>query len=135
MIMSASSVLLTIAAKLYPEKGGHMNVDDLAAGVRDSMTVSRVFGDAIERNGVTLIPVASVAGGGGGGGDNNPEGGSGGGFGLLAKPAGVYVIRGNEVSWQPALDLNRVIVGGQLLGLVALLTLRSFVKKRAKSRR
>jgi hypothetical protein len=45
------------------------------------------------------------------------------------------VIRDNGVSWQPALDLNRVILGGQALGLVALLTLRSFLKKRAKSRR
>lgn len=112
-----------------------MKVDDVTAGVRDSMTVSRVFGDAIERNGVTIIPVASITGGGGGGGDNRPEGGSGGGFGLLAKPAGVYVIRGSDVTWQPALDLNRVILGGQALGLVALLTLRSFLKKRAKSRR
>jgi uncharacterized spore protein YtfJ len=94
-----------------------------------------VFGEPFERDGVTVIPVASITGGGGGGGDNSAEGGSGGGFGMFAKPAGVYVIRGTDVSWQPAFDLNRVIVGGQLLGLVALLTLRSFVKKRAKSRR
>jgi uncharacterized spore protein YtfJ len=99
------------------------------------LSVNRVFGEPFERDGVTVIPVASITGGGGGGGDNSAEGGSGGGFGMLAKPAGVYVIRGTDVSWQPAFDLNRVIVGGQLLGLVALLTLRSFVKKRAKSRR
>ena len=36
--------------------------------VKDTMTVSRVFGDAYEHDGVTVIPVASVRGGGGGGG-------------------------------------------------------------------
>src|SRR5688572_13972074 len=102
-----------------------MKIEDLTSGVRDSLSVNRVFGEPFERDGVTVIPVASITGGGGGGGDNSAEGGSGGGFGMFAKPAGVYVIRGTDVSWQPAFDLNRVIVGGQLLGLVALLTLRS----------
>jgi uncharacterized spore protein YtfJ len=36
--------------------------------VKDTMTVSRVFGAAYEADGVTIIPVASVRGGGGGGG-------------------------------------------------------------------
>ena len=111
-----------------------MKVDDVTAGVRDSMTVSRVFGDAIERNGVTIIPVALIAGGGGGGGDNSTEGGSGAGFGLRAKPVGVYVIRGNDVSWQPALDLNRVILGGQLVAVFALLAIRGIVKARLRRR-
>ena len=112
-----------------------MKIEELTSGVRESLSVKRVFGEPVERNGVTLIPVASVTGGGGGGGDNSEAGGSGGGFGMHARPAGVYVIRGSDVSWQPALDLNRAIIGGQVLGLVALLTLRSFLKKRAKARR
>ena len=113
-----------------------MKIEELTEGMRDSLSVKRVFGDPYERDGVTIIPVASVTGGGGGGGDNSPEtGGSGAGFGMLAKPAGVYVIKNGEVSWQPAIDINRAILGGQVLGLVVLLTLRSFVKKRAKKRR
>ncbi|MEV7973129.1 hypothetical protein [Cellulomonas sp. NPDC089187] len=39
-----------------------------------------------------------------------------GGFGTHTRPVGVYVIRDGEVSWQPAFDLNRVILGGQIVG-------------------
>jgi len=100
-------------------------IADLVGGIRDASNVKRVFGDAIERDGVTVIPVATVIGGGGGGGENSPEGGSGGGFGVYAKPTGVYVIRGSDVRWEPALDLN-------MLGLVALLILRTALKRRSR---
>ena len=61
-----------------------MKVDELLLGVRDAITVRRVYGEAIEADGVTLIPAAMVAGGGGGGGDE--AGNGGGGFGLRARP-------------------------------------------------
>ena len=80
-----------------------MDVNQLMQQTRDALTVSRLFGEPHERNGVTVIPVAVVRGGGGGGqGEGSgPEGvgtgsGSGGGFGLAAKPAGAYVIEGNQ---------------------------------------
>ena len=50
------------------------------------------------------------------------------GFGVMAQPAGAFVIKGNEVSWQPALDLNRVILMGQVVAIVALFTARAIVK-------
>lgn len=100
--------------------------------VRDTMTVRRVFGDPIERDGVTVIPAANVTGGGGGGGD--VQGNAGGGFGVVAKPAGAYVIKDGEVRWEPAFDLNRTILVGQIVAIVALLTLRSIVKAIAKRR-
>ena len=37
-------------------------------------------------------------------------------------PLGVYVIRGSDVTWQPALDLQRIITGGQAVGALAILT-------------
>jgi uncharacterized spore protein YtfJ len=103
---------------------------------RDVMTVRRVFGDPIERDGVTVIPVAKVRGGGGGGfgEDATRSRGGGGGFGVAAGPAGVYVIREGRVIWRPALDLNRTILMGQIIAIVALLTLRSIVKALAKRR-
>jgi uncharacterized spore protein YtfJ len=93
------------------------DVDELLAGARDAITVKRVFGDQIERNGVTVIPAARVFGGGGGGGDAQNNGG--GGFGLAAKPIGVYVIHGEDVRWQPAVDPARdwQVVAG--LGVLA----------------
>ena len=42
-------------------------VTDLMQGWRDNFTVRRVFGDVVEKDNVTIIPVAMVAGGGGGG--------------------------------------------------------------------
>ena len=49
-------------------KGGVMpDIDATLKGARDAMTVSRVFGEPIERGEVTVIPVAQIQGGGGGG--------------------------------------------------------------------
>ena len=94
----------------------------------DALHVKRVFGEPIERDGALFIPAARVRGGSIGGGDNEGNGGSG--FGITAKPAGMYVIRDGTATWQPALDLNRVILGGQIVGIVALLVLRSILKRR-----
>ena len=103
---------------------------------RDVLTVRRVFGEPIERDGVTVIPAAKIRGGGGGGSGSGPngEGGGGGGFGVSATPAGAYVIKDGNVRWEPALDLGRTIFMGQLVGIVALLTLRSIVKALTKRR-
>ncbi|HSL12528.1 MAG TPA: spore germination protein GerW family protein [Actinomycetota bacterium] len=100
----------------------------------DVMTVKRVFGEPYERNGVTVIPAARVQGGAGGGEGEGPNGegkGRGSGYGLNAKPTGVYVIRGDEVVWRPAVDVNRVILGAQLVAIAAILLVRTVVKFRA----
>jgi methyl-branched lipid omega-hydroxylase len=94
-------------------------------GVGDALNVRRVFGEPYELDGCTVIPVAKVAGGaGGGGGEGNKQGesgtGFGTGFGLQARPVGVYQVRGAEVIWKPALDVTRLAKGGQVLaGLLA----------------
>lgn len=100
------------------------------------LTVRRVYGDPIEKDGVTVIPAANVRGGGGGGSGESEGGkGSGGGFGVSASPAGAYVIRADgRVMWRPALDLNRTILMGQIVAIVFLLTVRSVVKAIAKRR-
>jgi uncharacterized spore protein YtfJ len=111
-----------------------MDVQSIFDQARDSMTVKRVFGEPYERDGVTVIPVASVAGGGGGGGGEQGEDkGSGGGFGVTARPAGVYVVKGDTVTWVPAFDLNRVIMGGQIVAVLALLVLRPLFKAKARA--
>jgi uncharacterized spore protein YtfJ len=110
---------------------------ELLDKTRDALTVQRVFGEPYDKDGVTIVPVAKISGGGGGGGGGAPgEGtGSGAGFGMSAAPAGVYVLKNDKVSWQPAVDVNRVILGGQLVALVALLVLRSLIRARARARR
>jgi uncharacterized spore protein YtfJ len=105
-----------------------MNVDEMVQGTHEAMNVRRVYGDPIEKDGLTLIPVASVAGGGGGGGDKDQNGG--GGFGLSAKPIGAYVIKGGEVSFQPTVDVNRAILGGQVIAIFLILALRAILKRK-----
>jgi uncharacterized spore protein YtfJ len=102
-----------------------IDVDSLLAQARESMTVKRVFGEPIERDELTVIPVANVMGGfGGGSGDQRGNGSGGGvGFGIRATPAGVYVIDHGRVRWEPALNLNAVILGGQIVAIVLFLTL------------
>ena len=117
-------------------KESTMELEILLTQARDVMTVKRVFGEPIAHNGVTVIPVATIMGGAGGGQGESGQGeeereGSGGGFGLVARPAGVYVIAGDRVTWQPALDLNRVILGGQVVAIVLLLTIRAVARARA----
>ena len=100
----------------------------------DAMTVRRVFGEPYERNGVTVIPAARVQGGAGGGEGEGPGGdgkGGGSGYALNARPTGVFVIQGDDVAWRPALDVNRAILGGQLVAIAAILLVRTIVKFRA----
>lgn len=115
-----------------------MDVQRLISEARDVITVKRVFGDPYEKDGVTIIPAATVQGGGGGGGGEGPADqgkGGGGGFGLSVRPAGAYVINNGEVTWQPAVDVNRVVAVGGAVAMVAFLMLRSIVRARAKVRK
>jgi uncharacterized spore protein YtfJ len=93
----------------------------------DGMKPDHVYGQPIERDGSLFLPAAKVRGGGGGGGDT--EGNAGGGFGLTAKPAGVYVIRNGDAEWRPAIDVNRIVLGAQVVAIVALLVVRSIFKR------
>jgi uncharacterized spore protein YtfJ len=84
-----------------------------------------------------VIPVARIGGGGGAGsGTGEPDGqrstGSGGGYGLGMVPAGAFVVRDGTVTWRPAVDVNKVILGGQLVAVAALLALRSYLRLRAR---
>lgn len=126
-----------------------MDAQELLAQARDAMTARRVFGEPLEKDGTTILPVASVMGGAGGGsgrtagaaprgatgaaGDTATEAGesaptdegSGYGFGMMAKPLGVYVIRSEEVTWQPAVDRNRQLMLGAIVSILAILATRS----------
>ena len=102
-------------------------------GARDVISVQRVFGDPYEKNGVTVIPAARVQGAAGGGGGEGPDGqgmGSGSGFGVQARPVRALVISGDDVQWRPAIDVNRIIMGGQLIAAAALLLAATVVRSR-----
>lgn len=99
-----------------------MDPRELTKGAREALSVRQVFGEPVERDGVTVIPAATVIGGGGGGagegagqpsnGEAEPQGqsGVGVGFGGVMWPAGAFEIRGGRVTWRPAIDLTRVLL-------------------------
>jgi uncharacterized spore protein YtfJ len=109
---------------------------EMLRNMADNATVRTVFGEPVTGEGVTLVPVAKVSGGAGGGGGAGPDQkgqeahGTGGGLGLSARPVGAYVIRDGRVSWRPAIDVNRAILGGQIVAVVALLTIRALLRSR-----
>jgi uncharacterized spore protein YtfJ len=110
-------------------------VNKLIDSWQDTYSVRRVFGDPVEKDGITVIPVAMVSGGGGGGsGHEEDEGGSegsGGGFGGMARPVGVFVVRADRVDWMPALDITLLGVAGIALGaLIALILGRALRRRR-----
>jgi uncharacterized spore protein YtfJ len=110
--------------------------------VKDILTVKRVFGDPYEVDGATVIPVAAVRGGGGGGGGEGDAGGaqgtgsgSGLGFGVNVRPVGAFVVKDGVVTWSPAVDVMRVVMGGQLVALVGVLVLGRVLTHRRRHRR
>jgi uncharacterized spore protein YtfJ len=115
-----------------------MDVQDVIAQAKDTLTVKRVFGEPYEKDGVTVIPAARVQGGAGGGSGEDPNSqgrGSGSGFGVTARPVGAFIIRDGDLHWRPAVDVNRIILGGQVVVVVALLTVRAIIRSRSRAKR
>lgn len=114
-------------------------LDEILADAGKTLGVRRIYGEPYAKNGVTVIPAARVTGGGGGGGGvedpsaGSPATGSGVGFGMSGGPVGAFVIRGDEVKWVPAIDVNRLMLGFQVAFVVFFLVMRSLAKTRAKS--
>ena len=82
-----------------------------------------IFGDPVERNGVTVIPVAKARWGfGGGAGHRKDEEGAGGGGGIQVDPVGFIELKNGAAEFRPirTVSINWIIAGG----LAALLLFR-----------
>ena len=53
-----------------------------------------------------------------------------GGAGSNATPAGVFVIKSGSLTWPPAPDVTRIVLGGQLVAVVLALVARSVLRRR-----
>jgi len=74
-----------------------------------------VFGEPVERDGVTVIPVAKARWGfGGGAGRSKDEDGAGGGGGVTVTPVGFIEIKNHEANFRPirTVSLPWIIAGG-----------------------
>jgi hypothetical protein len=127
-----------------------MEPQEVFRSVREALSARQVFGEPVERDGVTVIPAATVIGGGGGGGGNKgsdedaaggdePTTGAGMGVALVAWPSGAFEIREGRVTWRPTLDITRLVLVAQgvtlVLGLAALTVLARPVRSRIARRK
>lgn len=112
-----------------------MKFTELATTVREAITVRRVYGEPYERDGVVIIPAATVSGGAGGGNGRDEKGqeGEGGGFGVGARPVGAYVVKDAKVRWMPAVDVNRLVTTIGAVVIVFLVTRARIAKTRARA--
>ncbi|MGZ4437363.1 MAG: hypothetical protein ACXVWW_10485 [Nocardioides sp.] len=114
-----------------------MKLDEIMSTAKDSITVKRIYAEPFEKNGLTFIPAAVLGGGAGGGGGHDEKGqeGEGGGFGMSGRPAGAYVIKGGEVSWRPAIDLNRIVTMAGVVAVAYLISRPRMARARLRSKR
>ncbi|HEY5160728.1 MAG TPA: hypothetical protein VII83_06605 [Gaiellaceae bacterium] len=89
--------------------------------VLDKASAKRVYGEPIDLDGVTIIPVAAVHRCGQQEGVEESEKGRGCSCNS-ARPVGLVVIRDGQVEWKPTLDVNRMALAATVaLGLLVLL--------------
>ena len=94
---------------------GSKILERLASQVGAQARVQAVFGDAVQRDGVTVVPVARVRWGVGGGGGSGTEGsGSGGGGGVTAEPIGYIEITTAGATFQ---RIARSVTVGEILAV------------------
>lgn len=90
-----------------------MKLRDAIDTVVADPTASHVYGRPYETpDGATVLPVAKVRGRSTPGADDTE-------LRLRAKPLGVFVIKDGSATWQPAVDVTRIALMGELIGLVA----------------
>lgn len=98
-------------------------VQDLAERVGARVGAQTVFGEPVEREGVTVIPVARAAWGFGGGSGQGDEGeGSGGGGGVSTSAIGYLEIKDGQTSFRPIVDTRPFVIAaafGLAAGLIA----------------
>ncbi len=113
--------------QIHPVNGSAGFLERLAGAVGGSVQAQSVYGQPVEREGITVIPVARVVYGFGGGGGVNPreggEQGEGGGGGGQVRPVGFISVRGGSAEFRsipdPSADARRIfaLLAGAGLGL------------------
>lgn len=110
-----------------------MVLNELFARATEPLGARIVYAEPVERDGVTVIAAARVVGGGGGGTGPDQHGHrtEGGGLGLVARPAGAFVIQDGKVRWEPAVDVNSIVATIGAVAIAGLLVTGRLLRLRA----
>ncbi len=107
-------------------------VERLAQTLGAAANATHIFAPPIERDGVTVIPVAKARYGfGGGSGTDKKQSGGGGGGGAVITPAGYIEITKDGTRYRPIRDLGKllpIIAAGSLLSLLAVRSLLKLLR-------
>ncbi len=127
-------------ARATNQNGVGRLVERLAEEVGNRATSQVVFGDPVEREGVTVIPVAKVrwgiGGGAGAGADEQQHHkgeGEGGGAGLMATPVGYIELSGGEAHFRRIVDpaaMWPVLLAGGVAAWLVLRGLKALLRSR-----
>jgi uncharacterized spore protein YtfJ len=117
-------------------------VERLAQRLGASVQSANIFGQPVERDGVTVVPVAKASWGFGGGGGSGGEGtpgagtGSGGGGGVSVKPVGFIELSGGQAQFRPIREVDevKIILASAVATAVLLAGLGSIVSKLKEKR-
>jgi uncharacterized spore protein YtfJ len=102
-------------------------ISSIAEKLGAATRAATIFGDPVERDGITVIPVARARWGfGGGAGSRKDEDGAGGGGGAQVTPVGFIELKNGAAEFRPirTISLPWMIAGG----LATLLLLRRILR-------
>jgi len=113
-------------AESGPKQNSEPFIVKLADKIALSSHVKMIYGDLVERDEVTIIPVGKVVWGAGGGegGDTNSRG-LGGGGGTTVTPIGYIEIKAGSTRFKPIFDPALIVQIIAASGLIALLLANS----------
>lgn len=104
-------------------------LESLAQRLQSNASVKAVFGEPVEAQGKTIIPVAKIAYGLGGGygklensksdSASQPNMGEGGGGGIIARPIGVVEISRKRTRFIPTRSKTATLMGAFFAGMIA----------------
>src|SRR5204862_3586732 len=115
---------------------GNRFIERLAETIGGSARASAVFGDAVQGQGVTVIPVARAKWGfGGGSGGRDGEQGAGGGGGTSVSPVGYIELRAGEARFRRIDNRARIAAAAAACGLSGAIAFRLGRMRRPKASR
>ena len=111
------------------KNGQNTFIERLAQRLGITANASTIYGEPVERDGVTVIPAAkAMYGFGGGSGSKAGEEGTGGGGGVGIKPVGYIEIKDGNTKFKSLPDPERVVKIIAVGGVMAFLLMKSIEK-------